>query len=122
MISWVDVEPHVCIPMSPEDARFLLRADGGDADAQNDIGQFFSLAGKHEIALFWLAQAANSDHADAMQWLVRYYLSGEVVPMDENLAIMWLAKSAARGSRIAREQMEALRRGSRSPLNDTASS
>jgi len=109
MISWADVAPHICIPMNSEDLEFLIRADGGDADGQNDIGQLFSLAGKHEIAFFWLTQAAHNNHADAMQWLARYYLAGETVPKDENLALMWLAKSAARGGHIAREQMRTLR-------------
>lgn len=108
MLSWDDVSPHICILMTPEDIAFVLRADAGDAEAQNDIGQLFSIAGKYEAALYWLQQAAQQGHPDAMQWLGRCYLSGEGVPKDDNLGIMWIAKAASNGHEIAKSQMNAM--------------
>src|SRR3990167_7818279 len=46
MLLWSEVVPQICVPMEPVDLTFVLRADAGDAAAQNDIGQFFSIAGK----------------------------------------------------------------------------
>ena len=108
MLSWNDVLPHICIPMASDDLAFVLRADAGDAEAQNDIGQLFSTVGKYEAALYWLQQAAQQGNPDAMQWLGRCYLSGEGVPKDDNLGIMWIAKAAACGHVIAKTQMDAL--------------
>ena len=108
MLSWDDVLPHICIPMTPEDLAFVLRADAGDAEAQNDIGQLFSIAGKYEAALYWLQQAAQQGNPDAMQWLGRCHLSGEGVPKDDNLGIMWIAKAASHGHVIAKFQMNAM--------------
>ena len=108
MLSWDEVAPLICIPMTPEDLEFVLRADAGDAEAQNDIGQLFSIAGKYEVALYWLQQAAQQGHPDAMQWLGRCYLSGEGVPKDNNLGIMWIAKAASHGHVIAKFQMNAM--------------
>lgn len=108
MVSWAEIAPHVCIPMTSEDCEFMLRADASDADAQNDIGQLFSLAGKHEAALYWLQQAAQRKNPDAMQWLGSCYLSGKGVSKDDNLGVMWIAKAASCGHVIAKAQMEAL--------------
>ncbi|CDS48030.1 hypothetical protein [Polaromonas sp. CG9_12] len=108
MLSWDDVSSHICIPMTPEDLAFVLRADEGDAEAQTDIGQLFSIAGKYEAALYWLQQAAQQEHPDAMQWLGRCYLSGEGVPKDDNLGIMWIAKAASHGHVIAKFQMNSM--------------
>ena len=38
---------------------------------------------------------------------------GGVIPQDDNLAIMWLARAAALGHRIAAYQLEQLRAGCR---------
>ena len=108
MLSWSEVAPHVCIPMTSEDLAYVLLADAGDADAQNDIGQLFSTAGKHEMALYWLQQAAQQENPDAMQWLGGYYLSGKGVPKDDYLAVMWIAKAASYGHMIAKAQMASI--------------
>lgn len=111
MLLWSEVVPQICVPMEPVDLTFVLRADAGDAAAQNDIGQFFSIAGKHKIALYWLQQAAQQDHPDAMQWLGRCYISGDGVPKNDNLGIMWIAKAAAHDHVIAQTQIKGLRGG-----------
>jgi hypothetical protein len=108
MLSWDEVVPLICIPMTPQDLSFVLRADASDAEAQNDIGQLFSIAEKHEAAFYWLQQAAQQGYADAMQWLGRCYLSGDGVLKDEYLGVMWIAKAASSGHVIAQAQMNAL--------------
>ena len=111
MLLWSEVVPQICVPMEPDDLTFVLRADAGDAAAQNDIGQFFSIAGKHKIALYWLQQAAQQYYPDAMQWLGRCYISGDGVPKNDNLGIMWIAKAAAHDHVIAQTQIKGLRGG-----------
>ena len=111
MLLWSEVLPQICVPMEPVDLSVVLRADAGDAAAQCDIGQFFSIAGKHKIALYWLQQAAQQDYPDAMQWLGRCYISGDGVPKNDNLGIMWIAKAAAHEHAIAQTQIRGLRGG-----------
>lgn len=108
MLYWQEIVPHVCIPITSEDCVFIMRADANDADAQNDIGQLFSLAGKHRAAFYWLQQAALQENSDSMQWLGSCYLSGKGVPKDDNLGLMWIAKAASYGHTIAKAQMKAL--------------
>ena len=101
-----DVLPEISISVTSDDIEFILLADAGNADAQNDVGQMFSIAGKPEAAFYWLQQAANQGNPDAMQWLGQCYARGEGVPMNENLSIMWLTKAAALGHVIAKTQMD----------------
>ena len=44
MLLWSEVEPHICVPLEPEDKQFILLADAGDAEAQDDIGQLFLMS------------------------------------------------------------------------------
>lgn len=113
MLAFAEVASLICVPVQAYDLEMILRADAGDADAQADVGQMFSNAGKHEAARYWLQIAADQEHADAMQWLGRCYLAGEGVPKDENLGVMWIAKAAAAGHIIAQEQMRALIAGAK---------
>ena len=109
MVLWAEIVPHISIPLQAEDLAFVLRADTGDAAAQNDIGQLFSIAGKHKAAFYWLQQAAQQNNADAMQWLGHCYISGAGVPQNDNLGLMWIAKAAAHGHAIAQAQISVLR-------------
>lgn len=108
MLLWSEVEPHICVPIEPEDKEFILLADAGDAEAQDDIGQLFLMSEKYQAAIYWFEQAAQQNNADAMQWLGHCYVNGKGVPKDENLGIMWTAKAAALGHVIAQGQMKGL--------------
>ncbi len=108
MLLWSEVAPHMCVPMAPEDQHVVLQADQGHAEAQGDIGQLFSAAGKHQAAFYWFQLAAGQGHADAMHGLGRCYTSGAGVEEDDNLGMMWIAKAAAMGHVIAQEQMKGL--------------
>jgi hypothetical protein len=121
MLLWSEVEPHICVPIEPEDKEFILLADAGDAEAQDDIGQLFLMSEKHQAAIYWFEQAAQQNNADAMQWLGHCYANGKGVPKDENLGIMWLSKAAAHGHVIAQGQMKGLinRALDSHPISDT---
>lgn len=108
MLSWPDVLPYICTPLHPENLPFVLRADAGDADAQNDVAQFFMSAGQHKAALYWLQKAVEQNHADAMLWLGHCYINGHGVPKNEHLGVMWIAKAAAHGHLIAQSLMNGL--------------
>lgn len=108
MLHWPDVVPHICIALNPDDLARTLRADAGEADAQNDMGQLFLSADKPKAALYWLGLAAEQGNADAMQWLGHCYTHGKGLPKDNNLGLMWIAKAAAHGHVIAQAQMDGL--------------
>ncbi len=109
MLSFEEVLPLICFPFEGEDLGLILTADSGDIEAQNEIGQMFSSVDKHDIALYWLRMAADQGHPDAMQNIGILYISGKGVERDENLGIMWIAKSASCGHQIAQAQMKCLR-------------
>lgn len=94
------------ITFSAEDARMLLQADAGNAEAQADIGALLYVGNAHDAALHWLHQAAEQGNAEAMQWLGAAY--AHINPADTSLAISWISKAAANGHSIAQAQMDGL--------------
>lgn len=108
MLLWSEVEPHICVPIEPDDQRFILLADAGNAEAQDDMGQLFLRAEKYQAAFYWFEQAAQKNNPDAMQWLGHCYINGKGVLKDENLGMMWLAKAAALGHVLAQGQIRGL--------------
>lgn len=121
MLLWSELAPHICIPIEPEDKQFILLADTGDAEAQDDIGQLFLAAEKPKSAVYWFQLAAQKNHPDAMQWLGHCYINGKGVPQDENLGMMWIANAAALGHVIAQGQIKGLinRALNSQPASDT---
>lgn len=110
MIPFRQLEPHLCIPMEPDDLSVLERADAGDAEAQNDLALIFMSKDKYEPAIYWLELAAKQNNADAMTFLSQCYMDGNGVPKDENVCVMWLARAAAYGHQIAQRQMSKITR------------
>ena len=108
MLLWSEVESHICVPIEPEDKEFILLADAGDAESQDDIGQLFLMSQKYRAAIYWFEQAAQQNNADAMQWLGHCHINGKGVLKDENLGMMWIAKAAALSHVIAQGQMKGL--------------
>lgn len=109
MLHIESVRPHISIPVEKEEMELIVRADRGDAEAQNDLGLMFLAHLEPERALYWLKLAADQNYADAMHWLGRCYIDGNGVARDDNLGIMWLSKAAAHGHAISREQMQTMR-------------
>jgi hypothetical protein len=106
MLSLDDVLPYASMRMSEEDKGILEQADAGNAEALGDLGWMFFSLKRHVVARKFLEMAAKQGNADAMQALGRCYLSGD--DQDENLAIMWIARAAASGHTIAKQQIRAL--------------
>ena len=114
---------------SAQDVQTLVRADQGEALAQAQMGSQFALlalrgaapatppAPGHDagrIAHYFLERAAEQAQADAMHWLGLLYAAGlgpagDASDADNNaMALMWIAKAAAHGHAIARQQLAAL--------------
>lgn len=108
MLAWEDVSQRLALTLVPEDLQMLANADAGDVASQNDIGQLLASAGLHDGGIYWIKQAAEQGHPDAMQWLGRAYAAGEGVPKDENLALKWIAGAASLGHQIADQQIKGL--------------
>lgn len=108
MIALAEVVDLVGFPLDDDDLTMIVRADGGDAEAQDDVGQLFYAAGAFDAAIYWLREAAEQEHPDAMQWLGACYAAGHGVPKDVNLSVMWIAKAAAHGHAIAEHQIRSM--------------
>ena len=118
---------------SAQDVQTLVRADQGEALAQAQMGSQFALpalrgaapatppAPGHDagrIAHYFLERASEQAQADAMHWLGLLYAAGlgpagDASDGDANannnaMALMWIAKAAAHGHAIARQQLAAL--------------
>lgn len=109
MIPFDAICNQIVIPMEAEDFELISCADAGNAEAQNNLALLFLSNGKPEIAIYWLELAAKQDHTDAMHWLGRCHIEGTGVPKDEDLGIMWLAKAAAHGHVISKEQIQIMK-------------
>jgi len=108
MIELEAVLPFVTLPLEQSDLALIEKADAGAAEAQNDVAMILMGAGRHRGAVYWLDRATQQDYPDAMHLLASCYFVGTGVGKDEHLGIMWLAKAAASGHLIAREQMAAI--------------
>lgn len=108
MIAFDEIAPLITLPIEPADYELLIDADDGDPDAQNDLAQLFFDIDLLEIGLYWLKQAVDQEHPDAMHNLAKLYIKGQGVEKDQNTGLMWLAKAAAHGHAIAQQQMAAL--------------
>lgn len=120
---------------SAQDVQTLVRADQGEALAQAQMGSQFALlalrgaatatppAPGHDagrIAHYFLERAAEQAQADAMHWLGLLYAAGlgpagdasdgdaDADTSNNAMALMWIAKAAAHGHAIARQQLAAL--------------
>lgn len=81
------------------------KANAGDVDLQNDIGQMYAHYPKfnhvvpedREKAVSWFLKAARAGHADAMDNLGNCYTNGKGVAEDKELAVAWYQKAAKKG-------------------------
>lgn len=81
------------------------KANAGDIDLQNDIGQMYAHYPKfskvvpkdYEKAVEWFLKAARAGHADAMDNLGNCCKDGEGVAEDKELAVAWHQKAAKKG-------------------------
>lgn len=108
LIALTSIKPDFCLPFEADQLELIQQADQGDAKAQNDLALFFLEHDKAKSAVYWLNLAVKQDFADAMYLMGCCYLNGNGLPKDHNLAIMWIAKAAAAGHRIALAQMQSI--------------
>lgn len=104
------VRQNGLVNMDDEAWRLVLAADGGDADAQNEVGVLFLEAKIDAVALYWFEQAAAQNHADALHWLAHCHVAGKGAPENHALGMMYLARAANLGHVIASEQLSAIHR------------
>lgn len=93
-------------------ARDLLasRAEGGDAVAQNTLGNLYylGLGGSQDqrAAARWYIKSALQNHSDAQVNIARHYRLGIGVPKDPMRGIGWLQMARQNGNRIAEGHMK----------------
>ncbi len=78
--------------------KWMLRAYGGDRDAQFKVAVLFANdqfgPPDHEQSAYWYTQAARQGHVLAQYNLGHQYLLGNGVKRDENIAMQWWLKAA----------------------------
>ena len=109
MICLESIKNDIGIPLEPDDIELIKAADAGDANAQNDLAILFLENDKPQNAIYWLELATKQDFADAMHLLGTCYLKGDGLAVDNNLALMWIAKAASLGHSIAIAQIKSIR-------------
>jgi uncharacterized protein len=109
LISLDSIKDDIGIPLEPDDIELIKAADAGDANAQNDLAILFLENDKPQNAIYWLELAAKQNFADAMHLLGTCYLKGDGLAVDNNLALMWIAKAASLGHSIAIAQIKSIR-------------
>lgn len=110
MVLLDSISSHFCISLnSPEDLALIQAADNGDAEAQTDIALIFHAQKKFEACVYWLQLAEKKDYPPAMRWLGTCYIKGEGIETNDNMGIMWLAKSAAFGDPISQVQIKGMK-------------
>jgi len=109
MIPFDAVQPHLCIPLTPDELPLLAAADAGDAESQSAIALIFLSNDQPKSAIRWLELAAKQGDADAMNLLGVCSIKGEGLPQDDNLGIAWIAKAAACGHALSQRQIAGLR-------------
>lgn len=100
--------PHVPIPLDDEKMAMMVRADGGEAEAMNEVGLYFYGADQYEIAVPWFEAAAGKGHADAMELLSTCYFKGIGVETSPALGLKWLGEAAAHGHAIAQFKIDSM--------------
>ena len=108
MIRFDSISQYICISLAADEMELLKSADAGEASAQNDLALLFLEKNKPKCAIYWLESAAKKHHADAIHLLGCCYLQGNGVPKDYNNAIMWIAKAASFGHRLALAQIQSI--------------
>jgi len=96
--------------VKPEDAAPVMegvekRAEAGDVELQNDIGQMYAhysnfnhvVAKDYEKAAQWFLKAAKAGFADAMDNIGNCYKNGDGVEEGKELAVLWYSKAAKKG-------------------------
>ncbi|WP_418648534.1 hypothetical protein ACNQFN_08395 [Thauera butanivorans] len=93
------------LELAADDRALVLAADGGDAEAQCDLGLLLLGQGRAEDALGWFEASARQDYPEGMHWLGRCLIAGQGAMADEKRGIDFIARAANRGHATARRMM-----------------
>lgn len=80
-------------------------AKGGNAAAQNLVGESLSVRGQSQQAFPWYQRSALQNYVPAMATLGQAYLQGDGAPQDETQALKWLGQAARAGNVSAFESL-----------------
>lgn len=108
LISVDSVKADFFLSLKQEDIDLIEKAENNNADAQTDLALFFLEHDKAKSALYWLELAIKKEFPDAMHLLGYCYLRGEGVTKDYSNALMWIAKAASIGHKLAIAQIAAM--------------
>jgi len=83
----------------------LTRAQGGEAEAQNQLGIHYSegqgLPQNYQEAKYWFKKAADQGHAGAQVNLGTLYSLGQGAPFSDPMALFWFQKAADQRNALA---------------------
>ncbi len=83
----------------------LKRAQGGEADAQNQLGIHYSedqgLPQNYQEAKYWFKKAADQGHPGAQVNLGTLYSLGQGAPFSDPMALFWFQKAAEQRNALA---------------------
>ncbi|NNJ83559.1 MAG: sel1 repeat family protein, partial [Gammaproteobacteria bacterium] len=86
-------------------ARLKARAEQGDAETQNRLGNMYyhgdGIQKNHKLAAHWFDKAAEQGYAPGQFNLARLYRQGKGVEQDYGRAVHWYRKAAEQGLVIA---------------------
>ena len=93
------------IPNGSAVSDLLKRAQGGEAEAQNQLGIQYSeghgLPQNHQEAKYWFKRAADQGHAGAQVNLGTLYSLGQGAPFSDPMALFWFQKAADQRNALA---------------------
>ncbi|MBL8075073.1 MAG: sel1 repeat family protein [Nitrospira sp.] len=86
-------------------SELLKRAQGGEPDAQNQLGIHYSegqgLSQNYQEAKYWFKKAADQGHAGAQVNLGTLYSLGQGAPFSDPMALFWFQKAAEQRNALA---------------------
>ncbi|MFO0699875.1 MAG: tetratricopeptide repeat protein [Nitrospira sp.] len=93
------------LPTGPVASELLKRAQGGDPEAQNQLGIHYSegreLPQNYQEAKYWFKRAADQGHAGAQVNLGTLYALGQGAPFSDPMALFWFQKAAEQRNALA---------------------
>lgn len=89
----------------PDVSEILKRAEAGDANAQNQLGVFYSegrgVPQNYPEAKDWFKKAADQGHPDAQVNLGTLYSLGQGATFSDQMALFWFQKAAEQRNALA---------------------
>ena len=109
-------------PLSDEVKAAIEMAEGGDADAQYNLGVMYAsgqgVLQDNKEAEKWFRKAADQGHADAQFFLGAMYAEGQGVLQDLKEAVKWFRKAADQGHATAQFNLGLMYKNGQGVLQD----